>query len=218
MSDKNCNIIKDLLPLYIDGVASEETGKFVENHIAGCKECAKELELLKEDIPTKERIDENMEEIKPIIKIKKQIRKKQVFIAGISALAVAAVILCGFRMFLIKSRPDINGNDKIISKELTNEGIPKDVIFDAGNGFEISKATGAVYLSLPVNNKKMTQCRVTLTYDSQEIEDKTVAVSEAGYVTYAFEDLQDREDGLYLFAFYDTNQEINQYVTAILTP
>lgn len=42
----NCNIVKDLLPLYIDDVCSEESKKLVEEHLKECKECQRELEKL----------------------------------------------------------------------------------------------------------------------------------------------------------------------------
>ena len=35
----DCNIIKDLIPLYIDGCCSEESAKAVEAHIATCDGC-----------------------------------------------------------------------------------------------------------------------------------------------------------------------------------
>ena len=37
----NCNIVKDLIPLYIDGCCSEESEKVVEEHIKDCNECKK---------------------------------------------------------------------------------------------------------------------------------------------------------------------------------
>lgn len=40
----NCNIVKDLLPLYIDGCCSEESKKCVEEHIKACDMCKKVLE------------------------------------------------------------------------------------------------------------------------------------------------------------------------------
>lgn len=35
----NCNIIKDLIPLYIDNCCSEESVRAVEEHIAACPQC-----------------------------------------------------------------------------------------------------------------------------------------------------------------------------------
>ena len=42
---KNCDMIKDLLPLYADDVCSEESRKAVEEHINSCPDCKAELEL-----------------------------------------------------------------------------------------------------------------------------------------------------------------------------
>ena len=43
----NCNIVKDLIPLYIDGCCSEESEKVVEEHIRDCDDCKKLLEDMK---------------------------------------------------------------------------------------------------------------------------------------------------------------------------
>lgn len=48
MSNSNlpCEVIKDLLPLYHDGVCSEESRKLVEEHLATCPACKEEYETL----------------------------------------------------------------------------------------------------------------------------------------------------------------------------
>ena len=43
----NCNMIKDLIPLYIDGCCSEESEKAVEEHIIDCDDCKKLVEDMK---------------------------------------------------------------------------------------------------------------------------------------------------------------------------
>ncbi len=43
----NCNVVKDLIPLYIDGCCSEESIKIVEEHINDCSDCRKLLEDMK---------------------------------------------------------------------------------------------------------------------------------------------------------------------------
>lgn len=45
-----CNIIRDILPLYIEGLASADTVAFVEEHLEKCSECRKELENMKSEI------------------------------------------------------------------------------------------------------------------------------------------------------------------------
>ncbi len=45
-----CNLIKDLLPLYIDGVCAEETKEMIEAHLAECSECREELRLMRSNL------------------------------------------------------------------------------------------------------------------------------------------------------------------------
>lgn len=45
----SCNVIQDLLPLYHDGVCSEESRQIVQEHIATCAQCKDYLHSLKED-------------------------------------------------------------------------------------------------------------------------------------------------------------------------
>lgn len=43
----NCDIVKDLIPLYIDGCCSKESTKIVEEHIRVCGDCKKLLDDMK---------------------------------------------------------------------------------------------------------------------------------------------------------------------------
>ena len=51
--NKDCAMARDLMPLVIDNVASEESREFVENHMAGCGECSAVYAEMKKDIPAK---------------------------------------------------------------------------------------------------------------------------------------------------------------------
>ena len=44
--DVTCNVIEDLLPLYADGICSEDSKTIVEHHIALCPECKSKLEAM----------------------------------------------------------------------------------------------------------------------------------------------------------------------------
>ena len=35
----NCDVIRDLLPLYVDGISSKESTRLVEEHISECNGC-----------------------------------------------------------------------------------------------------------------------------------------------------------------------------------
>lgn len=49
----NCEIIRDLLPLYADNVCSEESRRLVESHCEGCGECRERLEGMRTPLPQK---------------------------------------------------------------------------------------------------------------------------------------------------------------------
>lgn len=61
----NCNIIRDLLPLYIDGCCSVESENEIKSHLESCEECRKISEEMKEPIDTQETVCK----IKPSAKI-----------------------------------------------------------------------------------------------------------------------------------------------------
>ena len=39
MKNKDCELVKDLLPSYVDGLTSDETNEFIESHVKECPEC-----------------------------------------------------------------------------------------------------------------------------------------------------------------------------------
>ena len=51
MSDLKCYIVRDLLPLYIDAVCSEETRADIEAHLRSCESCRTLYEQMQSDLP-----------------------------------------------------------------------------------------------------------------------------------------------------------------------
>ena len=47
----SCNIIRDLLPLYAEDLASEDTRAMVDEHLCGCEGCTNFLNQIKQDTP-----------------------------------------------------------------------------------------------------------------------------------------------------------------------
>ena len=39
-NDLTCAVVRDLLPNYVEGLTSEETGQAVERHLRSCPDCA----------------------------------------------------------------------------------------------------------------------------------------------------------------------------------
>ena len=76
-----CNVVRDLLPLYFDGLCSEETKAQLEEHIEHCEDCRK----LKQNLEPEQAVPvENQEWDKPISpfkKVKKKIQRKNILIS-----------------------------------------------------------------------------------------------------------------------------------------
>ena len=47
MNKKECDIIKDLLPSYVDNICSEASKEWIEAHLSECKECCEAAEIIK---------------------------------------------------------------------------------------------------------------------------------------------------------------------------
>ena len=90
MEKIDCNIIRDLLPLYEDNVASQETQELVRGHLADCPACQEELRKLRTPISLPPAGDE--EAVKRFLEYREEVRRKQNR-KIIRFVAVAAVIV-----------------------------------------------------------------------------------------------------------------------------
>lgn len=90
---KNCAIVKDLLPLYIEDMVSTETELFIKEHLETCEDCRSEYDILKSEalVSTPEIISEN--EIKPFRKAAKKLNRQ---LYGFSYMLIILFILLGF--------------------------------------------------------------------------------------------------------------------------
>ena len=61
MNKKDCDIVKDLLPSYSDGLTSQETNSFIEEHLKKCDECKNMLKNMNKKIDLDENIDQTKE-------------------------------------------------------------------------------------------------------------------------------------------------------------
>lgn len=91
----NCNIIRDLLPLYAEGMASEESKALVDDHLRGCDSCTKELAELKKA----PRIPAEVETTS-LRRVENAIRRRKLLTAATAMLTLAAVLVTGF-IFLL---------------------------------------------------------------------------------------------------------------------
>ena len=47
---RDCKIVQDLLPNYIEKLTNEETNKYITEHLNECKDCKKVLKEMQNDI------------------------------------------------------------------------------------------------------------------------------------------------------------------------
>lgn len=133
-----CNVVWDLIPLYIDEVCSEESKRIVEDHLNECDDCKNRLEFLKNEEYKKAIFEPKLDALK---KIKKINTRKTIWVS-ITALLVIILIIAlwgafkhvynvvdtvwsddGTRLFVVYDCPigvdDIEGNSFTL-KQYTN--------------------------------------------------------------------------------------------------
>ena len=90
-----CEMIRDLLPLYVDNLCSEETKLLVEDHLEQCPECRKALDNMISEIPSLKIEPPSSEQLSPFKKIKKQnqIRTLLIILASLIIFSVTTILI-----------------------------------------------------------------------------------------------------------------------------
>jgi len=92
----NCDIIKDLLPLYCDGVCSGETVRAVEEHLAACPACRALLEEMRREPAAPETVQvQARQEVEVLrgVKRKFSLRRRRSVLAVVLAALMALAAL-----------------------------------------------------------------------------------------------------------------------------
>ena len=103
----NCEIIQDLMPTYVDGLASSATAEMIEEHVAECDECRRMLESMKEGAGVTPA--EAARDAKEIDFLKKSRKKgRRAVVLGIIAALLVTLAAVGTKVYLIGS--EYNGD------------------------------------------------------------------------------------------------------------
>ena len=100
--NKDCEIIRDLMPLVIDGVCSDKSREAVEDHVKECPVCAGIYGDLKKDL-FGEKKPEKQDQKKVDLSLKAMLKKKKVrrflkpFLLGMLIVALAVGGIFGYR-------------------------------------------------------------------------------------------------------------------------
>ncbi len=174
-----CKLIQDLLPLYYDGVCSDESREIIEEHLSECAECSRIFGEIREansvSIPAAP--IREMQKADSLKKVKRKILRKQILIAAAS-LAAAAVIWFGISIPLKLSVDPAKSEN--ISVSLLNGDLivrlhgsfPKDIRI---KNVEIN-AEGKYYMFFNISESKWDR----LTTPKTKYTDRILAYKETG--------------------------------------
>ena len=115
MSKISCDIIKDLLPLYIDGVCSSDSIDLIEEHLKECPLCEAEFMSLQNNTDIKPEIDKDID--KAVKNANKKIKKgkKKVVAATLSIVSIVLLIagIIGYLIIPVKLAQQDFYNDNL---------------------------------------------------------------------------------------------------------
>lgn len=106
---RDCKIVQDLLPNYIENLTDELTNEFIEEHIAGCEECATMLKNMNGEIKL-EHINQDKE-----IKYLKNIRKRVLRTILIVSVIVIIIALGIIAYIYNKNKIEVNNYTFVIA-------------------------------------------------------------------------------------------------------
>lgn len=86
-----CSIVRDLLPLYAEGMVSPETASFVEEHLKDCEHCRNEYERLKAPCAVPAQDD-----AAPLLMLQKKMAAKRLWTIVLTAVFAVALLVSAF--------------------------------------------------------------------------------------------------------------------------
>lgn len=136
--NNECDIVKDLLFNYDEGILSDASKEFVENHLKNCDNCKKILDEIKKQNNT----SDSLNEIDFLKKIRKKINKRNILLAITSIFLI--IIIVGFLIYLASSiRKILITNDlKDKRKEydnLTNYSYTLETTYKSGYSISVNR-------------------------------------------------------------------------------
>ena len=135
-----CNIVKDLLPNYIDGLVSEETAQEIAEHLTECADCRTAYEQMK--TPVALIIEQDRKEIDYLKKIRAK-TKSHVLKYSVICTSVVVVLAVAF-MFIIARGTSVKSADLNYVASITEAQTVR-VELSPANGLAFSVQTKVKY-------------------------------------------------------------------------
>ncbi len=108
---KECKIVQDLLPSYVDNLTQNETNDFLENHLKNCEECSRKLEKMKSEFKLENK-KQNKKEIDYMKKVRKKIGILKIISTSILTLIILTIVfvICNYFFIRYDGKIDKSGN------------------------------------------------------------------------------------------------------------
>ena len=208
-----CEVAKDLMTLYVEGMCSDEGKKELENHLKECSDCAKHLEELKKELKDEgltrkaDYTAENKTDLKPMKKVKKSLFRRK----------LVAVILGLFLIVVLM------GVGQLSYGQMTNRGMSFSALADAARlkGVCESLAEGDTQTLLDVMAFRIEDI-YQIKYENslhKSFEDYKAVVKQSMDETYAYyfegKDIDVKIEEIWLTP-YDENTADNMATTLII--
>lgn len=142
-----CEMIQDLLPLYVEGLTSPVTNQEIEQHVAVCKNCKLILERMQEP----DKMEMAVEDIEKIDILKATKRRNQKIVI-VSVFVIAVVLITGLlaKLFIIGN--DVREESVICEVHKVDDTFHiKTSLTDSGLGFvetQVIEGPNVLYLDL----------------------------------------------------------------------
>lgn len=171
-----CEIIRDLLPAYCDGVCSPEAAVEIEQHTAECSDCAKLMSDFKSEITTPEA--EASAPKKPFKKIKKSIFRNKLVIAFLVIVLLIVFSIAGLLTYgQIVRDPYVPSFETVIASKKAEKLITK--LCEGDIDYVMSRITLLEFSPTSYDHEDMISenCRNHLTQFYEMIKDKNPEIT-----------------------------------------
>ena len=159
MKKMNCNIIRDILPLYMDDVVRDERKQMVEEHLQSCASCRMEASSMKKDVILPASKTQRLAEAKVIKGIRNKIFRKKVIISAVTA---AAVLAAAAGVYALMTLPR-----SVIPYEESGASVSRVSLGDSGDEY--------LYCSMDTSEAAGSICHEPVTVQT-EAGEKTVVI------------------------------------------
>lgn len=146
-----CDIVKDLIPLYIDDLLSENSKKFVDDHINSCESCRKYYEKLSSEIKIPVSKEVRFSDLRPIEYLKENlskiiIKKVLAFVLVIGFLVGSFAFATLYEMPVDSSKVDFYVKDDFLMMKYDGQG---NLLYSAGESWENKKVWTIYFWQTP---------------------------------------------------------------------